>query len=160
MFTPISELDNNRTSWILKLMAICVYFVPRWARVGDYMEIVFHDEHGTRIHAHLNRPEKKKFENQITEDGVYAIRNVHVLNNYQSLKTTANDKLLGFFRDTKVKTLNRSDFPRIMFDLKRFPVLQSQPCLNDQVLIVSVEERENQFHEEAITYLPMVKKRC
>ncbi|VFQ59931.1 unnamed protein product [Cuscuta campestris] len=85
MFTPISELDNNRTTWILKLRAIRVYFVPMWARGGDSMEIVFHDEHGTRIHTHLNRPEKKKFETQITEDGVYVIRNVHVHDNYQNV---------------------------------------------------------------------------
>ncbi|RAL48653.1 hypothetical protein DM860_000973 [Cuscuta australis] len=102
---------------------------------GDSMEIVFHDEHGTRIHAHLAREEKEKFETQIIEGGVYAIRNVFVHDNYQRLKTASNDKLLGFFKRTEVKTLNRNNFPRMMFDLKPFPILQRQPCLNDQLLI-------------------------
>ncbi|VFQ83737.1 unnamed protein product [Cuscuta campestris] len=77
------------------LRAIRVYFVPRWAKGEDSMKIVFHDEHGTRIHAHLSRKEKEKFENQISEGGVYAIRNVFVHDNYQRLKSAANDKLLG-----------------------------------------------------------------
>ncbi|VFQ79971.1 unnamed protein product [Cuscuta campestris] len=93
MFTPISKLDNNRATWILKLRAIRVYFVPRWARGGDSMEIVFHDEHVLeRGFMHISTArKKKKFESQITEDGVYAIRNVHVHDNYQSQNMSGNN---------------------------------------------------------------------
>ncbi|VFQ99900.1 unnamed protein product [Cuscuta campestris] len=157
MFTPIAELNRDKNSWILMLRAIRVYFVPKWAKGGDSMKIVFHDEHGTRIHAHLAREEKETFETQIIEGGIYAIRNVFVHDNYQRLKTGSNDKLLGFFKRTEVKTLSRNNFPRMMFDLKPFPILQSQPCLNDQLLIdtcdTSVEwneevyqNRNNLFH--------------
>ncbi|VFQ82619.1 unnamed protein product [Cuscuta campestris] len=45
MFAPISDLNNTKKSWILMLRAVRVYFVPRWAKGGDSMEIIFHDEH-------------------------------------------------------------------------------------------------------------------
>ncbi|VFQ97450.1 unnamed protein product [Cuscuta campestris] len=58
MFAPISDLYNTKKLWILMLRAVRVYFVPRWAKGGDSMEIIFYDENGNRIHAHLNRPER------------------------------------------------------------------------------------------------------
>ncbi|VFQ88714.1 unnamed protein product [Cuscuta campestris] len=78
MFTPIAEINRDKNSWILMLRAIRVYFVPKWAKGGDSMEIVFHDEHGTRIHAHLAREEKEKFETQIIEGTVTVSTAFHV----------------------------------------------------------------------------------
>ncbi|VFQ58567.1 unnamed protein product [Cuscuta campestris] len=73
MFAPIAEINRDKNSWILMLRAIRVYFVPKWAKGGDSMEIVFHDEHGTRIHAHLAREEKEKFETQIIEAAFFFV---------------------------------------------------------------------------------------
>ncbi|VFQ59815.1 unnamed protein product [Cuscuta campestris] len=113
IWNSLDKIDNSRTTWILKLRAIHVYHVLAWAKGDDSMEVIFHDEHGTRIHAHLKRPEKKKFENQIVEDGVFAIRNVFVHGNYQLCKTTSHKSLLVFYTKIEVKTLSERDFPKM-----------------------------------------------
>ncbi|VFQ87704.1 unnamed protein product [Cuscuta campestris] len=52
MFAPISDLNNTKKSWIVMLRAVRVYFIPRWAKGGDSMEIIFHDEHGKSFGLH------------------------------------------------------------------------------------------------------------
>ncbi|RAL47529.1 hypothetical protein DM860_011267 [Cuscuta australis] len=81
------------------------------------------------------KPEKKKFEEQIVEGGVFAIRNVFVYDNYQSCKTNSHKSLLVFYQKTEVKTLSELDFPKIQFDLKSFSSIEAHPYLNDQLLI-------------------------
>ncbi|VFQ69529.1 unnamed protein product [Cuscuta campestris] len=114
---------------------------------GDSMEVIFHDERGTRIHAQLKSSEKRRFESQIIEDGVFGIRNVFVNDNYQTCKTTSHKYLLVFYPKTEVKTLSEKDFPNFKFDLKSFSDLQSQPCLNDQLLIEKLMEITLEDHE-------------
>ncbi|RAL40800.1 hypothetical protein DM860_008498 [Cuscuta australis] len=49
MWDDLSKIDNRNTTWMLRLRAVRVYFIPAWAKGGDFMEVIFHDENSGDI---------------------------------------------------------------------------------------------------------------
>ncbi|VFQ93249.1 unnamed protein product [Cuscuta campestris] len=103
-------------------------------RIGDFFwhihGIWLLPVQGTRIHAHLKSPEKKRFENQIVEDGVFGIRNVFVHDNYLSWKTTLYKSLLVFVGDRKRNPDQRRKLNSFEIRFKQFNILITFSLMN------------------------------
>ncbi|CAH9088955.1 unnamed protein product [Cuscuta epithymum] len=90
MWSLISEIDHTKTSWALRVRGVRVHKVSAHARGGNTLEMVLHDEEGTRIHAVVKRPQVALFRPQDMEDNVDAMKNFMVVDNYQLYKTTSH----------------------------------------------------------------------
>ncbi|CAH9115482.1 unnamed protein product [Cuscuta epithymum] len=134
MWSLISEIDHTKTTWALQVRVVRIYEVAAHARGGNTLEMVLHDEEGTRIHAVVKRPQVALFRPQVMEDNVYAMKNFMVLDNYQLYKTTSHLYILEFVSRTRVVHLDK-EFPNFMYDLHPFEMLQAQRLLNDKLLI-------------------------
>ncbi|CAH9147224.1 unnamed protein product [Cuscuta epithymum] len=144
MWSLISETDHTKTTWALQVRVVRIYEVAAHARGRNTLEMVLHDEEGTRIHAVVKRPQVALFRPQVMEDNVYAVKNFMVLDNYQLYKTTSHPYILEFVSRTRVVHLDK-EFPNFMYDLQPFEMLQAQRLLNDKLLIAGNHDNGGGF---------------
>nr|GMD49033.1 replication protein A 70 kDa DNA-binding subunit B-like [Ipomoea batatas] len=126
MYVLVEELDKDRTSVAIRLMAVRTYNV--WhSRGRDQIksrECVFHDEVGSYIHLHI--PGKcVSPKNDFVEGNVYYIKNFLLVAHYYCYKTCEGEYMMKVFSETLIKPYKGCDFPRYMYRLKPFEVLNT-----------------------------------
>nr|GMD81224.1 replication protein A 70 kDa DNA-binding subunit B-like [Ipomoea batatas] len=126
MYVLVEELDKDRTSVAIRLRAVRTYNV--WhSRGRDQIksrECVFHDEVGSYIHLHI--PGKSVSpKNDFVEGNVYCIKNFLLVAHYYCYKTCEGEYMMKVFSETLIKPYKGCDFPRYMYRLKPFEVLNT-----------------------------------
>ncbi|XP_031127610.1 replication protein A 70 kDa DNA-binding subunit-like [Ipomoea triloba] len=126
MYVLVEELDKDHTSVAIRLRAVRTYNV--WhSRGRDQIksrECVFHDEAGSYIHLHI--PGKSVSpKNDFVEGNVYCIKKFLVVAHWYCYKTCEGEYMMKVFSETLVKPYKGCDFPRYMYRLKPFEVLNT-----------------------------------
>ncbi|CAH9074558.1 unnamed protein product, partial [Cuscuta europaea] len=99
------------------------------------MELVLMDSQGEKIHGLIKRPQLGLFRSKIKENGVYAIREFLVMDNYYTYKATTHAYLIEFYGKTVVKDINPDVVPNSVFDFQQFEVLQTLRVVDDKQLM-------------------------
>nr|GME07504.1 replication protein A 70 kDa DNA-binding subunit D-like [Ipomoea batatas] len=138
MYVLVEELDKDHTSVAIRLRAVRTYNV--WhSRGRDQIksrECVFHDEAGSYIHLHI--PGKSVSpKNDFVEGNVYCIKNFLLVAHYYCYKTCEGEYMMKVFSETLIKPYKGCDFPRYMYRLKPFEVLNTL----DANILVDVIDR-------------------
>nr|GMC60468.1 replication protein A 70 kDa DNA-binding subunit D-like [Ipomoea batatas] len=126
MYVLVEELDKDHTSVAIRLRAVRTYNV--WhSRGRDQIksrECVFHDEAGSYIHLHI--PGKSVSpKNDFVEGNVYCIKNFLLVAHWYCYKTCEGEYMMKVFSETLIKPYKGCDFPRYMYRLKAFEVLNT-----------------------------------
>nr|GMC82681.1 replication protein A 70 kDa DNA-binding subunit B-like [Ipomoea batatas] len=122
----VEELDKENTSVAIRLRAVRTYNV--WHNKGrdqiKSRECVFHDEAGSYIHLHI--PGKSVSpKNDFVEGNVYCIKKFLLVADWYCYKTCEGEYMMKVFSETLVKPYKGCDFPRYMYKLKPFEVLNT-----------------------------------
>ncbi|XP_031124263.1 uncharacterized protein LOC116026978 [Ipomoea triloba] len=126
MYVLVEELHKDHTSIAIRLRAVRTYNV--WhSRGRDQIksrECVFHDEAGSYIHMHI--PGKSVSpKNDFVEGNVYCIKNFLVVAHWYCYKTCHGEYMMKFYSETLVKDYKGCDFPRNMYRLQPFEILNT-----------------------------------
>nr|GMD66284.1 replication protein A 70 kDa DNA-binding subunit D-like [Ipomoea batatas] len=126
MYVLVEELDKDHTSVAIRLRAVRTYNV-RHSRGRDQIksrECVFHDEAGSYVHLHI--PGKSVSpKNDFVEGNVYCIKIFLVVAHWYCYKTCEGEYMMKVFSETLIKPYKGCDFPRYMYRLKPFEVLNT-----------------------------------
>ncbi|CAH9094102.1 unnamed protein product [Cuscuta epithymum] len=98
------------------------------------MEVIFHDEEGSKIHGHIPDQFIAKFFGLFREGRVYAIKNFMVEENFMFFKTTTSAYRLRFFKKSEAFEI-KVPFPLRTFSLVSFAHLQAQDSIDDKAAI-------------------------
>ncbi|CAH9109725.1 unnamed protein product [Cuscuta europaea] len=135
MYSFLREVDHIKTTWAVKVKVVRAYELPPQARGGQRMELVLMDSQGEKIHGLIKRPQLGLFRSKIQENGVYAIREFLVMDNYYTYKATTHAYLIEFYGKTVVKDINPDVVPNSVFDFQQFEVLQTLRVVDDKQLM-------------------------
>ncbi|CAH9072007.1 unnamed protein product [Cuscuta europaea] len=108
MWSLFREIDQSRTTWAIKARAIRVYREPAHDCFPESLEVVFHDEEGSKMHAHIPDQFINKFIGIFKDGHLFAVKNFMVEENYMFFKTSTSAYRLRFL--TKVLHLRSRGF--------------------------------------------------
>ncbi|XP_019168546.1 PREDICTED: uncharacterized protein LOC109164474 [Ipomoea nil] len=122
------------TRQALRLRVVRVYQIPERSDPSKIRskEIVFHDEEGSFLHAHVPKEYVDKYLSNFFEGSVYAIKNFCVITNFYSYKTSPQKYMIKFNYQTMVKDLKNAKFPMKMYRLKSFREIKSNEGLDEK----------------------------
>ncbi|XP_019178600.1 PREDICTED: uncharacterized protein LOC109173760 [Ipomoea nil] len=124
------------TRQALKLWVVRAYQIPERSGPSKIRskEIVFHDEEGSFLHAHVPKEYVEKYLSYFSEGSVYAIKNFCVITNFYSYKTSPQKYMIKFNYQTMVKDLKNAKFPMKMYRLNSFKEIKSNEGLDEKHL--------------------------
>ncbi|CAH9087513.1 unnamed protein product [Cuscuta epithymum] len=134
MWSMIRQIDQSKTTWDIKACATRVYREPAHDGFPESMEVIFHDEEGSKIHGHIPDQFIGKFFGLFREGRVYAIKNFMVEEIFMFFKTTTSAYRLRFFKKSEAFEI-KVPFPLRTFSLVSFAVLQAQESIDDRAAI-------------------------
>ncbi|CAH9066780.1 unnamed protein product [Cuscuta epithymum] len=134
-YSFLRDVDHTKTTWAVRVKVVRAYEMPPQSRGGQRMELVFIDSQGDKIHGLIKRPQLRMFRSKIVENGVYAIRDFLVMDNYYTYKATNHAYLIEFYGKTIIKDINPDIVPNTVFDFQPFEVLQTLRVVDDKQLI-------------------------
>ncbi|XP_019173595.1 PREDICTED: uncharacterized protein LOC109169187 [Ipomoea nil] len=122
------------TRQALRLRVVRAYQIPERNDPSKIRskEIVFHDEEGSFLHAHVPKEYVEKYLDCFSEGSVYAIKNFCVITNFYSYKTSPQKYMIKFNYQTMVKDLKHVKFPMKMYRLKTFKEIKSIEGLDEK----------------------------
>ncbi|CAH9134581.1 unnamed protein product [Cuscuta epithymum] len=132
MWSLFREIDQSKTTWAIKARAIRVYREPAHDCFPESLEVVFHDEEGSRMHAHIPDQFINKFIGIFKEGRVFAVKNFMVEENYMFFKTSTSAYRLCFFNKSAAFEIRGVPFPIRTFSLVSFASLQAQDNLDEK----------------------------
>ncbi|KAJ1406030.1 hypothetical protein SESBI_25482 [Sesbania bispinosa] len=107
----VGEIDRTKESWKLAVRVTNVW------RSENYMDVIFMDEKGGKIHASLNESDLRKLNVVIEERNTYSIKNLEVKENTGKYKLCNHLYKVGFMKGTNVRQV---DFPQIPLNVFQF----------------------------------------
>ncbi|XP_019153467.1 PREDICTED: uncharacterized protein LOC109149929 [Ipomoea nil] len=124
------------TRQALRLRVVRAYQIPERSDPSKIRskEIIFHDDEGSFLHAHVPKEYVEKYLSCFIEGSVYAIKNFCVINNFYSYKTSPQKYMINFNYQTMVKDLKNAKFPMKMYRLKSFREIKSNEGLDEKHL--------------------------
>ncbi|XP_073153264.1 replication protein A 70 kDa DNA-binding subunit A-like [Henckelia pumila] len=139
LFSTIRQLDPLNTHWALKLRLLRCYKQPVFQKETFGIECVFHDEEGSRIHGNIKKEEMIKRLMPILKEGqIFAIKNMVIVQNGMTYKTTQNEYKLIFSTDTNFCEVFDDTFPNFMFQFKPFSTLTIAGDVVDETTLFDV----------------------
>ncbi|CAH9116332.1 unnamed protein product [Cuscuta europaea] len=136
MWSLFREIDQSKTTWAFKARAIHVYREPAHDCFPESLEIVFHDEEGSKMHAHIPDQYINTFIGIFKEGRVFAVKNIMVEENYMFFKTTTSAYRLCFFNKSAAFEIKGVPFLSRTFSLVSFASLQALDTIDEQYRIV------------------------
>ncbi|CAH9068981.1 unnamed protein product [Cuscuta epithymum] len=134
MWSLIRQIDQTKTTWAIKARAARVYREPAHDGFPPSLEVIFHDEEGSKIHAHVPDQFVGKFHALFTEGRIFAVKNFMVEENFMFFKTTTSAYRLRFFKKTEAFEM-KIPFPLKTFSLVSFSTLHAQDSVDDRAAI-------------------------
>ncbi|XP_031105202.1 uncharacterized protein LOC116010078 [Ipomoea triloba] len=125
---------NRRSAIKLRVMRTYCVMERRGSTQIKSRELIFHDEEGTVMHAHIPNDILPKFLNSFVEGSVYCVKNFFVVANWHTYKTSMHEYMLQFNGETIMKEYRSANFPRHMYRIRSFQSLRSNPSINDKEL--------------------------
>ncbi|CAH9116328.1 unnamed protein product [Cuscuta europaea] len=135
MWSLFREIDQSKTTWAFKARAIHVYREPAHDCFPESLEIVFHDEEGSKMHAHIPDQYINTFIGIFKEGRVFAVKNIMVEENYMFFKTTTSAYRLCFFNKSAAFEIKGVPFLSRTFSLVSFASLQALDTIDEQYRI-------------------------
>ncbi|CAH9119160.1 unnamed protein product [Cuscuta epithymum] len=132
MWSLFREIDQTKTTWAVKARAIRVYREPAHDCFPESMEVVFHDEEGYRMHAHIPDQFVNKFIGIFKEGRLFAVKNFMVEENYMFFKTSTSAYRLRFFNKSAAFEIKGVPFPIRTYSLVSFASLQAQDTIDEK----------------------------
>ncbi|CAH9055290.1 unnamed protein product [Cuscuta epithymum] len=132
MWSLFREIDQSKTTWAIKARAIRVYREPAHDCFPESLEVVFHDEEGSKMHAHIPDQFVNKFIGIFKEGCVFAVKNFMVEENYMFFKTSTSAYRLCFFNKSAAFEIRGVPFPIRTFSLVSFATLQAQDNIDEK----------------------------
>ncbi|XP_019158770.1 PREDICTED: uncharacterized protein LOC109155606 [Ipomoea nil] len=107
MYVLASDISPMNTRNALRLRTVRAYDIQerKPSPVLKPKEVVFHDQQGTFLHAHIPKEFVEKFRSTFTEGKVYGVKNFVVITNFYSFKTSPHKFMIKFNYQTVVKQL-------------------------------------------------------
>ncbi|CAH9101096.1 unnamed protein product [Cuscuta europaea] len=133
MWSLFLEIDQSKTTWAFKARASRVYREPAHDCFPESLEIVFHDEEGSKMHAHIQDQYINRFIGIFKECRVFAVKNFMVEENYMFFKTTTSAYRLSFFNKTAAFEIRDFPFPLRTFSLVSFATLKALGTIDEKI---------------------------
>ncbi|XP_019175789.1 PREDICTED: uncharacterized protein LOC109171114 [Ipomoea nil] len=136
MFVLASQISPMNTRQALKLRVVRAYNIPERSDPSKFRskEVVFHDEEGSFLHAHIPKEYVDKYLSSFAKGSVCAIKNFCVISNFYSYKTSPQKYMIKFNYQIVVKGLKHVKFPMKMYRLKTFREIKSNEGLDEKIL--------------------------
>ncbi|GER36666.1 replication protein A1-like protein [Striga asiatica] len=135
-FGLIRQIQRSKR-FMLKLRAIRIFEKSFDSNYRRQLEIVFHDEEGTRISGIIRGIHLSKMVGYFHECGVYKIQNYYLDSNIDKYRSTAAKYKLLTHSDTKVLEMH-AYFPSWHFQFRSFDDFQDVENVNESYLFVEL----------------------
>ncbi|XP_019153835.1 PREDICTED: uncharacterized protein LOC109150380 [Ipomoea nil] len=131
-----NQISPMNTRQALRLWVVRAYQIPERSDASKFRskEVVFHDEEGSFLHAHIPKEYVEKYLSSFAEGSVYAIKKFCVITNFYSYKTSPQKYMIKFNYQTMVKDLKHVKFPMKMYRLKTFREIKSNEGHDEKIL--------------------------
>ncbi|KAL3639898.1 hypothetical protein CASFOL_014866 [Castilleja foliolosa] len=136
LFSAINDLNSGSTAWAIKARVVRLYKQTSYLNRTETwsVEMVIHDQQGTRIHVTIRPDLYEKFKNVLSEGSLYMIKNFFVIENRSSYRSTNNRHKLAFFRASTITEYEDDQFPCNMFDITPLDQLQMEMDIDETLL--------------------------
>ncbi|CAH9110022.1 unnamed protein product [Cuscuta europaea] len=132
MWSLFREIDQSKTTWAFKARAIRVYREPAHDCFPESLEVVFHDEEGSKMHADILDQYINMFNGLFKEGRVSAVKNFMVEENYMFFKTTTSAYRLRFFSKSVAFEIKGVPFLARTFSLVTFASLKAMDAIDEK----------------------------
>ncbi|KAL3629944.1 hypothetical protein CASFOL_026256 [Castilleja foliolosa] len=136
LFSAINDLNSGSTAWAIKARVVRLYKQTSYLNRTETwsVEMVIHDQQGTRIHVTIRPNLYEKFKNVLSEGSLFMIKNFFVIENRSSYRSTNNRHKLAFFRASIITEYEDDQFPCNMFDITPLDQLQMEMDIDETLL--------------------------
>ncbi|KAL3644063.1 hypothetical protein CASFOL_011995 [Castilleja foliolosa] len=136
LFSAINDLNSGSTAWAIKARVVRLYKQSSYLNRSETwsVEMVIHDQQGTRIHVTIRPDLYEKFKNVLSEGSLYMIKNFFVIENRSSYRSTNNRHKLALFRASTIIEYEDDQFPSNMFDITPLDQLQMEMDIDETLL--------------------------
>ncbi|KAL3652168.1 hypothetical protein CASFOL_001849 [Castilleja foliolosa] len=116
LFSAINDLNSGSTAWAIKATVVRLYKQSSYLNRTETwsVEMVIHDQQGTRIHVRIRPDLYEMFKNVLSEGSLYMIKNLFVIENRSSYRSTNNRHKLTFFRVSIITEYEDDQFPNVI----------------------------------------------
>ncbi|XP_019151976.1 PREDICTED: replication protein A 70 kDa DNA-binding subunit D-like [Ipomoea nil] len=136
MYVLANDISPMNTHNALRLRTVRAYDIQerKSSSVLKSKEVVFRDQQGTFLHAHIPKEFVDKFRSTFTEGKVYGVKNFVVITKFYSFKTSPHKFMIKFNYKTVVKELKGTNFPMHMYRLMDFKALKANQSVDEKQL--------------------------